>query len=355
MPTPKLMCSLDAARRSPLPRARRLAGVACAAMLLACSPSPPARAPAAPSGGAAPAKAPPGGAEPWRSALDRDHALVGKLWDVKAGAFVDVAALSPRLAAARFVLLGERHDNPDHHRLQARVLEQVAAGGRRPRVVFEMLEAQQQPAIAGYTATRREAAGFGAWIGWERTSWPPYSEYLPIFDVAFGFGLPIVGGNVAQEEARALARQGLQGISPERAAELRLEQPLPAAEQASLEQELRDSHCGHLPERLIPTMALAQRARDAQLAQAMVRAEAGGAVLIAGAGHARRDRGVPYWLSVEAPGAEVLSLAFVQVQRGVQEPTRYAAQFSTATLPFDFVWFTPRVSDGDPCAAFRAR
>lgn len=350
----KKMCSLDATPGCLLPRTRRFVGVACVAMLLACSASPPARAPAAPSG-SAPAKASPGDAQPWQSALDRDHALVGKLWDVKAGVFVEVAALAPRLASARFVLLGERHDNRDHHRLQARVLEQVAAGGRRPRVVFEMLEVQQQPAIAGYMVTGRGAADFGAWVGWEKTSWPPYSDYRPIFDVAFRFGLPIVGGNVAQEEARALARQGLEGIAPERAEALRLQQPLPAAEQRSLEQELRDSHCGHLPERVIPTMALAQRARDAQLAQAMARAEAGGAVLVAGAGHARRDRGVPYWLSFEAPGVEVLSLAFLQVQRGVQEPSQYAAQLSTATLPFDFVWFTPRVSDEDPCAAFRAR
>ena len=27
-----------------------------------------------------------------------------------------------RLARAEFVLLGEKHDNPDHHRLQAEVL-----------------------------------------------------------------------------------------------------------------------------------------------------------------------------------------------------------------------------------------
>ncbi|WP_437810089.1 ChaN family lipoprotein [Sorangium sp. So ce1078] len=350
----KEMRSLHAAPGSQLPCARRFVGVACAAMLVACSASPPARAPAAPSG-SAPAKASPADAQPWQSALDRDHALVGKLWDVKAGAFVEVAALAPRLASARFVLLGERHDNRDHHRLQARVLEQVAAGGRRPRVVFEMLEAQQQPAIEGYVATRRGAADFGAWVGWEKTSWPPYAEYQPIFDVAFRLGLPIVGGNVAQEEARALARRGLEGVPPERAAALRLQEPLPAAEQQSLEQELRDAHCGHLPERFIPTMALAQRARDAQLAQAMARAEAGGAVLVAGAGHVRRDRGVPYWLSFEAPGAEVLSLSFLQVQRGVEAPGEYAAQFSTATLPFDFVWFTPRVSDEDPCAAFRAR
>src|SRR6185295_6220326 len=87
----------------------------------------------------------------WLSALDRDHALVGRVWDVKANAFVGPGLLLPRLAAPSFVLLGERHDNPDHHRLQGRVVAAMVQAGRRPALVLEMLELAQQPAIDAYT------------------------------------------------------------------------------------------------------------------------------------------------------------------------------------------------------------
>jgi uncharacterized iron-regulated protein len=114
------------------------------------------------------------GAEPWLSKLDADNALVGKIWDVKAAGFVEARAVMARLAAARFVLLGERHDNPDHHRLQARVVEQLRAAGRRPALVFEMLEVSQQAAVDEYLKRPdASAAGFGVALGWERTSWPP--------------------------------------------------------------------------------------------------------------------------------------------------------------------------------------
>ena len=31
------------------------------------------------------------------------------------------------------------------------------------------------------------------------------------------------------------------------------------------------------------------------------------------------------------------------------DPTSYAARWNTKALPFDFVWFTPRANDDDPC------
>jgi uncharacterized iron-regulated protein len=315
--------------------------------MLACgAPMPPATAPPA-------AVAPAPSAAAWLTAVDRDNALVGKVWDVKANAFVAPSVLLPRLAAAHFVLLGERHDNPDHHRLQGRVVESLVSAGRRPAIVLEMLEVAQQAAIDEYVARAdATAAGFGAALGWEKTSWPPFKDYQPIFDAAFAGKLPIVAGNVAQADAKALVKQGVAALPPERVQELRLAHAFPAPLEATLVEELRASHCGQLPENLLGPMALAQHARDAQMAKALVRAGAkDGAVLIAGGGHARLDRAVPYYLALDAPGASIASLVFREVQHAETEPKSYLADEG----PFDYVWFTPRGTDEDPCAAFHPK
>lgn len=55
----------------------------------------------------------------WKSPLGRDHSLTGRIWDVSSARFIDRETLVERLAGADFVLLGERHDNPDHHMQQA--------------------------------------------------------------------------------------------------------------------------------------------------------------------------------------------------------------------------------------------
>lgn len=319
---------------------KRLLLALCSVLLWACTSSVTAPAPTAPRAVAS---------EPaWLAPLDRQHPLVGKIWDQKAGRFVDPAALIARLRHARFVLLGERHDNPDHHRLQARVLSLLTDAGKPPGLVLEMLDVEQQAAVDAYLATpNRSAAGFGAAMRWQDSGWPPFQQYQPIFEVALSRRLDIAGGNITHQTARALVKQGLSALPEERAKELWLDRPFPEPLAAALAEELRVSHCGHLPESLIAPMALAQHARDAQMARVMMGpAFTGPVALIAGAGHARQDRGVPYYLRLAEPQADIVSIAFREVAPDTTDPR---APDSTA---YDFVWFTPRIDDEDPCAAF---
>jgi hypothetical protein len=78
-----------------------------------------------------------------------------------------------------------------------------------------------------------------------------------------------------------------------------------------------------------------------------------GAVLNTGAGHARRDRGVPVHLARQAPGASIASVAFVEVEPAAVKPGDYAARFGATALPFDYVWFTPKIDEADPCEKFK--
>ena len=121
------------------PRLRALAGplVALAAAGPGCRspaplPPPPAPVAAAPSAPRPPllalAPSAPGG--PWLTTLLAEHPLVGKVWDPAEGALVDPKSVIERALAVRFVLLGEKHDNPDHHRLQADLVRALADRGR---------------------------------------------------------------------------------------------------------------------------------------------------------------------------------------------------------------------------------
>jgi uncharacterized iron-regulated protein len=290
----------------------------------------------------------------WQTTLDRAHPLVGRIWDTRARAFVEPASVFERAARAHFVLLGEKHDNPDHHRLQALVLEREVAAGRRPRVAFEMLDVDAQRVVDAYLAEPgASASGFAGAVAWEAGGWPPFRDYQPIFEVAFRARLPIIAANLEHERARALVHGGLAALSPERVAWLGLERPFPPALERSLEAELGEDHCGMLPLSLLAPMALAQHARDAQMARALLD---GGSdtpgVLIAGGGHVRRDRGVPYYLALNGE-TSVLALDFIEVEPGETEPSRYAPSAPDGAPAVDLLWFTPRANDDDPCKALR--
>jgi uncharacterized iron-regulated protein len=295
---------------------------------------------------------PPG--ELWQAPLGQDHPLVGRIWDVTAGELIDSAALVDRLRRGRFVLLGEKHDNPDHHRLQAWLLRALIAAGRRPAVGFEMFTADDAPAIARQLAAHpTDAVGLAEAVNWQRSGWPDWAMYQPIAEAALQAKLPIVATNLAPVTARSLGQSGAAALDMAFAARHGLDRPLAPDIQAAMAEEIREAHCGYASETQVNAMLLVQRARDAQMAENLAAAgQQDGAVLIAGAGHVRRDYGIPTYLASRTPEASVISVAFLEVNRDRLEPAAYATRFGRPTLPFDYVWFTPRVDDDDPCAAF---
>lgn len=270
------------------------------------------------------------------------------------GRFVDEATVVARLAEARYVLLGEKHDNPDHHVLQARMLRALTAAGRRPAVAFEMFTPSQAGALARHLAARpRDAAGIGEAVNWKASGWPAWSLYEPIAQTALDAGLPIVVANFDPERVRAVSRQGVAALDAALVQRHGLDQPVPEDVRAAMAEEIRDSHCGHAPEPMVSAMVAVQRARDAQMAEAMLTAPGSdGAVLIAGTGHVRNDRGVPTFLRRIVPDMRTASVAFLEVNPKRPKVEGYAERFEQR-LPFDYVWFTPAVDDEDPCEQFR--
>ena len=290
----------------------------------------------------------------WESPVARGHPLVNRVWSVSAGAFIGEAALVKELAASRWVLLGERHDNADHHVLQARIVRALSEAGRRPAVGFEMLSTDEAAALARFLARApKDAAGLGDAVNWARSGWPDWRFYQPIAQAALDGGLTIVATNLSRAATDALRRNGLAGLGPTLTQQLRLDEVPSPETRAAMAREIRDAHCGQAPESMLDRMVDVQWARDARMAASLARGGGkDGAVLIAGTGHVRNDRGVPAHLARHAPGTRVTSVAFIEVETARTSPGAYAAGFD-GTLPFDFVWFTPRADDTDPCDKFQ--
>lgn len=291
----------------------------------------------------------------WQSPLHRDHPLVGRIWDVRQGRWVEEPALLAELSQVPFVLLGERHDNADHHLLQAELVRGLTASGRKPALAFEMLDVEQQPAVdAALARAPQDPDALAQAVAWDKSGWPDWSLYRPIFAVGTERGLRIIGANLPRTQVKELVMRGPETLPPETRARLGLDTPPPEDVARAMRAEMHASHCGHLPESMLDPMVLAQRARDAQMAdRLMTTASADGALLITGAGHARTDRGVPAWLAQRAPERPVRAVALLEVSPEAREPGDYAPSESPGKLPYDFVWFTPAAEREDPCAAFQ--
>ncbi len=270
---------------------------------------------------------------------------------MRAGRFVPEAELLAAVARGRFLLLGETHDNPDHHALQARLLRAIIAAGRRPALAFEMLDLDQQPEVdAVLRGPEPTAPALRDAVGWDRSGWPPFALYQPIFQAGLGAHLPIVAANLSRRSARAVIHHGTGALDEPVRALLERAGPLSPDEERERREEMEALHCGQLPGAFLGPMVLSQRARDAQLALALRSgATADGAVLVTGAEHARRDRGVGAFLRTAGVAPDqVVAIAFREVDPEERAPAGYDP------APYDYLVFTPAADRGDPCADMRA-
>ncbi len=245
---------------------------------------------------------------------------------------------------ADVVLLGEVHDNAEHHRIRLDWLETLLRG-QRFALAMEQLDSEHQSAV---DALRRSAQAEGRAIdpralaeaanfdfrGW---SW---DDYGPLIAFALRRNLPLLAANLSAAQTARIARGQVQPPADS----------VPAgwsdADQAALMAEIRDGHCGVLPERAVAPMALAQRSRDAHIAQILsaARRQYGlPVVLIAGNGHVRTDLGVPRHLRAAEPQLLVLAVGLLEAPEAAD------------ARRFDLVVQTTAQRREDPCEALRGR
>lgn len=241
---------------------------------------------------------------------------------MRGGHFVSEEEVFARAAHTRHVILGETHDNPEHHRLQRRVLDALPG----PRLLaMEQFDSEHQAAIDEALYRRADAEALADAGRFDRRGWN-WPFYRPLVEFAVQHRWPIVAANLSRADGRRVVADPAASGLP----------PAPPPVQAALEEDIVAGHCGKRPDaKRLAGMVEAQRTRDAKLASALRQPS----VLITGIGHARRDRGVPLYLAHE----DVLSIGFLETREEHRSPRDYRGEF-------DYLWFTDPAPRQDPCA-----
>jgi uncharacterized iron-regulated protein len=266
------------------------------------------------------------------------------------------------------ILLGEVHDNGEHHKVRAEIVRQVSAavakdGGdvRRMPLVFEHIRTDQQTGLDQFRASNAGAKSGSSsdlfrFLSWEKSGWPDQKLFVPLFDAAIAAKAPLIAGDPSKTAIRAVATKGLGSLDGDILKALRLDRALDEPLQQALLTELYDGHCGLLPKDKLSAMASAQRYHDAHLASATLAAAAeyGTAIVLTGNGHVRADRGVPLYLSQMVPDKPVLTVMFVETEDGKIDPNAYAPKSPDGKAAANYVVFTTRATRPDPCDAMRA-
>jgi uncharacterized iron-regulated protein len=253
----------------------------------------------------------------------------GEIRDLRSGQVLTPQQLLTRLAEPEQLIIGEQHDNADHHAVQLWVLRSL--GEQRPQgsLLLEMLTPDQQPRVDLVRQTTTPPADLLGALAWQ-DGWD-WNLYGPIVRFAFTQSYPVLAANLTNAEIRAFYRN-----SPV----LKGERSNAESVKTLLLEQISDSHCGLLPESQMPAMLAVQQQRDRRMAERLLAAPAP-SILLAGAWHARKDVGVP--LHVVDLGATEAPTVLMLAEQGAEV---------TATMA-DYVWYTPATPKQDYCEQMR--
>lgn len=268
----------------------------------------------------------------WQGPEGRGHADLGVIVDLHSGERLSPAQLVARLAPAPRLLIGEQHDNPDHHALQLWLLQALASERRPGALLLEMLNPDQQERVSAVRPSARRGewpADLPAALAWQK-GWD-WTMYGALVRHALAQPEPLLAANLDRGEIGSIYR-----APPPLAGEA----STATAVQAALRAQIREAHCDLLPEEQLPAMLAVQQQRDRRMAERLLAAPAP-AVLLAGGYHVRRDLGVPLHLRDLGAGEGTLVLQLAEVGQPV------------TVAQADYVWFTPGQPEQDHCAALR--
>ncbi len=253
----------------------------------------------------------------------------GEIRDLHSGQTLTAQELLARLAKPSRLIVGEQHDNRDHHQLQLWLLQ--ALGERRPQgsLLLEMLTPDQQARVDHVRHASPLPADLPNALAWQ-SGWD-WNLYGPIVGFALTQPYPLLAANLDTLEVRTVYAK------PPTLSGSRSNAPMV---KETLLAQISDSHCGLLSTSQMPAMLAVQQQRDRRMAERLLAAPTP-SLLFAGAYHARKDVGVPIHMrdlgEPEAP--TVLMLA----EQGAEVTPAMA----------DYVWYTPATPPQDYCAQMR--
>lgn len=137
-------------------------------------------------------------------------------WTVPGGARIESNEVLMRAARGSVVLLGESHDNADHHRWQLQTVGALAA--LHPKVVlgFEMFPRRVQGALDRWVAGELSEEEFLRASDWSRVWGMETEHYLPLFHFARINRIPMLALNVERNFVQTVRAHGIEAVPPEK-------------------------------------------------------------------------------------------------------------------------------------------
>ncbi|AJR00028.1 hypothetical protein F652_2038 [Enterobacteriaceae bacterium bta3-1] len=241
--------------------------------------------------------------------------------DLHSGQKLTPQQLLAKLRDRPRVIVGEKHDNLQHHQIEQWLVESLPRQRTQGSVLMEMITPSQQDKVNAIKDQLKQGKSLTGQQITEQTAWQKgwkWELYSGVTTAALAGSYPLLSANIDRSEIKKfyqhpLAVTGALSTQP--------------SVREAIAKTIEESHGGKLEPKQAEAMLAIQQQRDRRMAESLLAAPTP-ALLIVGGYHANRALGVPLHVEDIAPMTELTVVMLAE--EGVKVDKSNA----------DFVWYT---------------
>jgi uncharacterized iron-regulated protein len=300
----------------------------------------------------------------------RHDPLIGKIINARTGAGADFDTLINALKKHDVIYLSEKHDNPDHHAMQQRIIRRLIEMDIDPVIGFEFFSWEDNSDILNFLDSAKVPhsedhikvieANLRKKLRWDTQPDELWKFYYDLLYLAREHGLMAAGLDIPATLKKRITGKGIEGLTP---IEKELICSTGLADEAYKDYMFsifRDVHCGMAHKPMQVKLYNTWIARNDRMAQSITKLKQyykNPLVVIIGGGHTSYALGVIDRVSAINPELSQVNLSLSEIS---VKPASLSAYLVPLYLkgyeknpPADFIYFSQRSSYEDPCISFK--
>lgn len=303
----------------------------------------------------------------------QDH-LIGKIIETTSSKNINFDTLINKISKYDVIYLSEKHDNPDQHIAQQKIIKALIKKGRKngrvPSIGFEFFSMDNTPLLMNFieSGSKKHSTKVEALIekdlrmklGWHTQSDQAWGFYYDLLKTARSNNIDVAGIDLSSSIKKRITRKGINGITPFEKEQIFSTGFKDTYYQDYMHAIFKAVHCGmggkNMQSRLYDTWL----ARNDKMAYSISRMHAharGPVIVIVGQGHTEYNLGIINRLPA-------IDKSITQINVGLTEITKKPSHLADYLVPLelegydkvppaDFLWFFQRVSYANPCERFK--
>lgn len=305
-----------------------------------------------------------------KKSMKRNDPLIGKIINTRSNQPMGFESLIKQLSLYDVIYLSEKHDNPEHHHIQERVIKKLIEQGLTPTLGFEFFSMEDTPDLLNFVDSGKVAhskkiekiieTDLRKKLRWDSQSDKMWSYYYSLLSIAKKEKLSVAGIDLPATLKKRITRKGINGISPIEKEQVFSTQLSDENYKDYMFSIFKAVHCGMGNEKMLARLYDTWVARNDQMALSITRLykhRKGPIVIIIGGGHTEYGLGVIDRVSKVNKTITQVNLALKEIRVTPSDLSEYSLPLELEGFekvpPADFLWFTQRVSYADPCEEFK--